>query len=1132
MLSFGWAGVIVAVSSYRLFLVLAAAATVGLALTLARKRGGPTTRTLLVVLVMAISVPVGARLLSVLTDTDQYALLPQNVLSLDLTGFSLFGGLVLAAVSGVLACRVLSISLLRLADAVAPALGLGIAIVRVGCFLSGCSFGTVSDLPWAVTFPVGSDAHIYQLLNGSLFLSGGHSLPVHPTQLYESAAALAGVALSVWVWRRRTSPGAVFAAFAVWFNAFRLGDHFLRVQQAPLSVPDSFYPSLYALLLGAAAAWLVRQYALRRQSAGALGRNEDAEMGPRKRVGGWQGIPLNSSLRTSRRRQTHPRSGFTTILGILGVVAMFTALATAYTGRLVWAKAEIPGAAPFSAAPVVNADFPPGDIAGRWTGTMTLTDVKAYGDIEIPDPFDSTKPPTILTKEECEKNAKESLGKPSPISIEFQPQSASSGQAQFVGSDNKPQVASYQLSGASTTLDMTSNGAVIRLQGQITVQGANYVQSGPLDLTLGSEGKTLLSMTGTWTVSKPAPPGAVINTTVPATAAPATATPPAKQDVPAVVPAKQDVPDAAPTAPAVSKEPRTDAPPTGVVPGKPGTSTSFVPSSINEILNGRIPAIGGIPGADGGPGLPGPDTLGQALTGVLAPGLIGLAGALLGGLLGGGSAPAPVAPPQSPPDFGTPPGPKKPEGDDAPPPPPQKPSPTKDDIAKRHAKTLDDIAKANKEATDANSAWGLFKGTGSNAGKEFTELGTTVKEGVVSVTKDLTQAAKDIKQDPGLILETLKGSTQTVKDGVVTAGNLAKNAWDAATLENMKAVGKGILDTVTDPKKMWDFVKSASGYDNFTNAMDPNRSLVERVGQVGLGVVNLWGSLTAAEAAGNLIKSGGSALIKREAEATAISSAEKATAESAVSKAGLKEGVNSDQIFARRGGKSLVSAGSDVVADTQGIPKSQLDKMQQIAKESGYEIGVRPPASEAGAMLESGSAVPKPPTIHNKSIGELDHFLGAPEGSDGMVGHFRPEMPPQGTIPQGMEKQVKDRFNERMTEYIKNDQYIRDMESKGYKVIDGVVHDVSSGVPKPVVSDVDLAGIFKDGKPVPEDQARWIVQRIRKECPGVTHPDINSWYATGKENANIMTGTLGKHVEGGVAITTIGPNGVGAGFIQ
>ncbi|MDO8691341.1 MAG: hypothetical protein Q7R39_15250, partial [Dehalococcoidia bacterium] len=213
-------------------------------------------------------------------------------------------------------------------------------------------------------------------------------------------------------------------------------------------------------------------------------------------------------------------------------------------------------------------------------------------------------------------------------------------------------------------------------------------------------------------------------------------------------------------------------------------------------------------------------------------------------------------------------------------------------------------------------------------------------------------------------------------------------------------------------------------------------------------------------------------------------------------------------------------------------PKSQLDKMQQIAKNSGYEIGVRPPAKEAGALLESGAAVPKPPTIHNKSINELDRLLGAPERSEGMVGHFRPESPPKGTIPQGMEKQVKDRFNERMTEYIKNDQYIKNMENKGFKVIDGVIHDVSSGVPKPVVSDVDLAGIFKNGKPVPEDQARWIVERIRKECPGVTHPDINSWYAAGKENADIMTGTLGKHAQGGVAITTIGPNGVGAGFIR
>src|SRR4051794_18778660 len=38
-------------------------------------------------------------------------------------------------------------------DVVAPALALGIALGRLGCFLNGCCYGDVCDLPWAVAFP-------------------------------------------------------------------------------------------------------------------------------------------------------------------------------------------------------------------------------------------------------------------------------------------------------------------------------------------------------------------------------------------------------------------------------------------------------------------------------------------------------------------------------------------------------------------------------------------------------------------------------------------------------------------------------------------------------------------------------------------------------------------------------------------------------------------------------------------------------------------------------------------------------------------------------------------------------------------------------------------------------------------
>ncbi|MDO5308655.1 MAG: prolipoprotein diacylglyceryl transferase [Planctomycetia bacterium] len=57
-------------------------------------------------------------------------------------------------------------------DLFAPSLMLGIAIGRLGCFLNGCCFGGVCDLPWAVTFPQDSPAYHQQVQEGVISLFG------------------------------------------------------------------------------------------------------------------------------------------------------------------------------------------------------------------------------------------------------------------------------------------------------------------------------------------------------------------------------------------------------------------------------------------------------------------------------------------------------------------------------------------------------------------------------------------------------------------------------------------------------------------------------------------------------------------------------------------------------------------------------------------------------------------------------------------------------------------------------------------------------------------------------------------------------------------------------------------------
>ncbi|WZO97014.1 prolipoprotein diacylglyceryl transferase [Isosphaeraceae bacterium EP7] len=75
-------------------------------------------------------------------------------------------------------------------DVVAPALAIGIALGRMGCFLNGCCYGDACDLPIGVTFPAGTGPWESQVARGLLSPTALRSLPVHPTQIYAAVDGL------------------------------------------------------------------------------------------------------------------------------------------------------------------------------------------------------------------------------------------------------------------------------------------------------------------------------------------------------------------------------------------------------------------------------------------------------------------------------------------------------------------------------------------------------------------------------------------------------------------------------------------------------------------------------------------------------------------------------------------------------------------------------------------------------------------------------------------------------------------------------------------------------------------------------------------------------------------------------
>jgi phosphatidylglycerol:prolipoprotein diacylglycerol transferase len=91
----------------------------------------------------------------------------------------------------------------------------------MGCFLNGCCFGKVAQVPWAVRFPFGSPSWEAQH-DAHLIADHAAALPVHPTQIYLSLLNLVTFVVLYFVIRRRKRfDGQIFAWLLILKGVFR-----------------------------------------------------------------------------------------------------------------------------------------------------------------------------------------------------------------------------------------------------------------------------------------------------------------------------------------------------------------------------------------------------------------------------------------------------------------------------------------------------------------------------------------------------------------------------------------------------------------------------------------------------------------------------------------------------------------------------------------------------------------------------------------------------------------------------------------------------------------------------------------------------------------------------------------------
>ncbi|MFO8015696.1 MAG: prolipoprotein diacylglyceryl transferase [Candidatus Woesearchaeota archaeon] len=139
-----------------------------------------------------------------------------SMFSLASPGWVSYGGIAGGLLAAYIYTGLKGLGFLRYIDAVIPAVPLGFMIARVGCFLHGCCYGSVTEVPWAI------------IRNG---------VAIHPVQSYNSLMHLGLFILMLYLARMKDHEGMkegfMLSSFAVAYSCLRFFTEFFRGDYGP-----------------------------------------------------------------------------------------------------------------------------------------------------------------------------------------------------------------------------------------------------------------------------------------------------------------------------------------------------------------------------------------------------------------------------------------------------------------------------------------------------------------------------------------------------------------------------------------------------------------------------------------------------------------------------------------------------------------------------------------------------------------------------------------------------------------------------------------------------------------------------------------------------------------------------------
>jgi prolipoprotein diacylglyceryltransferase len=203
---------------YQLFYVIAFLVAYIVLVAEGYHRKFPLLTWILILAGLRLAVVAGTKLFSY--SPDEWHFMFRNHCFLPNSEKSMFGGF-LAGVAVYLVAR----NILKFRhpawDTAAYAFPLAVSIQSIGCFFYGCCFGTGSELPWAVQYPVMSLAHYHQFNSGLIGHGDLYSLPVHPVQLYNCLGGLIALSLTFLFRRHWKAKGSLLLSSVIFFSIIR-----------------------------------------------------------------------------------------------------------------------------------------------------------------------------------------------------------------------------------------------------------------------------------------------------------------------------------------------------------------------------------------------------------------------------------------------------------------------------------------------------------------------------------------------------------------------------------------------------------------------------------------------------------------------------------------------------------------------------------------------------------------------------------------------------------------------------------------------------------------------------------------------------------------------------------------------